>query len=92
MSRGVNMVPMVVPAMMLRMVLYFIPLQMITLQPCSRAKLADRTFNQSELSIQSPAQADQSEGSIVITLDSMPPVPTVDFSPNCRVSMFLGLK
>ena len=51
MSRGVNMVPMVVPAMMLRMVLYFIPLQMITLQPCSRAKLADRTFNQPELSI-----------------------------------------
>ena len=50
------MVPMVVPAMMLRMVLYFIPLQMITLQPCSRAKLADRTFNQSELSIQSPDQ------------------------------------
>ena len=45
------MVPMVVPAMMLRMVLYFIPLQMITLQPCSRAKLADRTFNQLELSI-----------------------------------------
>ena len=58
------MVPMVVPAMMLRMVLYFIPLQMITLQPCSRAKLADRTFNQSELSIQFPAVEDQSEGSI----------------------------
>ena len=28
----------------------------------------------------------------MITLDSMPPVPTVDFSPNCRVLMFLGLK
>ena len=31
MSRGVNMVPMVAPAMMFLIVLYFIPLQMITL-------------------------------------------------------------
>ena len=68
MSRGVNMVPMVAPAMMLRIVLYFIPLQMITLQPWSRAKLADLTF------------------------DSIPPVPTFDFSPNWRMLMFLGLK
>ena len=31
MSRGVNIVPMVAPAMMFLIVLYFIPLQMITL-------------------------------------------------------------
>merc|ERR1719431_23821 len=44
-SRGENMAPIFSPAMMLLMVLYFIPLQMITLQPWSRANPADFTFD-----------------------------------------------
>merc|ERR1719308_375468 len=69
-SRGVNMVPTLLPLRMFLMVLSFIPLQMTTLHPLFNAYVAD------------------------ITLDSIPPVPCADFSPNLMLLLFglFGLK